>query len=85
MSECPVTFLYRCTVLKRRQQHGPRVLYVADGRERGALDGYFRELGEAGCARIERVTMDRWPAYMASVKSHTDADVVYGKFHIVQH
>ena len=27
----------------------PRVLYVADGRSRAALDGYFEAVGEAGC------------------------------------
>jgi len=65
-------------------EHG-RVLYVADRRDQAALDGYFRELGEAGCAQLEQVAMDMWPAYIASVRLHTDADVVFDKFHIAQH
>ena len=35
----------------------PRVLYVADGRNRAAIDGYFQAVGEEGCALI---TMWRW-------------------------
>lgn len=62
-----------------------RVLYVADRRERAALDGYFRELGKASCARLEQVAMDMWPAYIASVRAHSDAEVVFDKFHIAQH
>lgn len=34
-----------------------RVLYVADGRDTEALDGFFEALGAVGCARIERVAM----------------------------
>lgn len=37
----------------------PRVLYV-NGRDRAVLDGYFDSVGEAGCARIEMVAMDKW-------------------------
>ena len=51
----------------------PCVLYVADGRDHGALDGYFKDVGAAGCALIAMVAMDMWPAYIRSVREHTDA------------
>ena len=31
------------------------MLYVADGRDRAAIDGYFEAVGEEGCALIEMV------------------------------
>ena len=40
----------------------PRVLYVADGRSRAALDGYFDAVGGAGRAQIQKLAMDMWPA-----------------------
>ena len=55
----------------------PRVLYVADGRDRAALDGYFAAVGEAGCAQIEMVAMDMWPAYIGSVHDHTAAPIAF--------
>ena len=45
------------------------MLYVADGRTRAALDGYFEAVGEAGCGRIQMVAMDMWPAYIGSCAS----------------
>ena len=63
----------------------PRVLHVADGRDRAALDGYFHTLGEAACAEVEVVAMDMWPAYIGAVATHTDARVVFDKFHVAQH
>ena len=63
----------------------PRVLYVADGRDRAALDGYFAAVGAAGCAQIEMVAMDMWPAYIGSVHDHTEAPIAFDTFHIAQH
>ncbi len=63
----------------------PRVLYVADGRTRAALDGYFEAVGEAGCGRIQMVAMDMWPAYIGSVREHTEALVSFDRFHVAQH
>ena len=40
------------TVVNDLTASQPRVLYVADGRDRAALDGYFDAVGEAGCAQI---------------------------------
>ena len=53
------------------------VLYVADGRDRASLDGYFDALGEAGCAQIAMVAMDMWPAYLRSVREHTQALIAF--------
>ena len=61
-----------------------RVLYVADGRDTAALDGFFEALGAVGCARIERVAMDMAPAYMRSVRAHTGAEIVFDKFHVAK-
>ena len=58
---------------------------VTDGRDRAALDGYFAAVGEAGCAQIEMVAMDMWPAYIGSVHDHTAAPIALHKFHIAQH
>ena len=66
-------------------QERREVAHVADGRGRSAIAGYFEELGETTCAGIEQVAMDMWPAYISSVEAHTDADIVFDKFHIVQH
>ena len=33
------------------------MLYVADGRDRAAIDGYFEAVGEEGCVLIEMVAM----------------------------
>ena len=73
------------TVVNDLTASAPRVLYVADGRDRAALDGYFDAVGEAGCAQIEMVAMDMWPAYIGSVHDHTEAPIAFDKFHIAQH
>ena len=73
------------TIVNDLTAPAPRVLYVADGRDRAALDGYFDAVGEAGCAQIEMVAMDMWPAYIGSVHDHTAAPIAFDKFHIAQH
>ena len=61
------------------------MLYVADGRDGAALDGYVDAVGEAGCEHIEMVAMDMWPAYIRSVREHTDALIAFDTFHVAQH
>ena len=73
------------TVVNDLTTSEPRVLYVADGRTRAALDGYFEAVGEAGCGRIEMVAMDMWPAYIGSVREHTEALIAFDRFHVAQH
>ena len=60
----------------------PRVLYVADGRDRTGIDGYFAAAGEEGCAPIGLVAMDMWPAYIGSVQAHTDGLIAFDKFRL---
>ena len=48
------------TVVNDLTASEPRVLYVADGRDRAAIDGYFEAVGEEGCTLIEMVAMDMW-------------------------
>ena len=62
-----------------------RVLYVADGRDQTALDGFFEELGSEGCARIQQAAMDMAQPYIQSVRKNTEADIVFDKFHVFQH
>jgi len=73
------------TVVNDLTASEPRVLYVADGRDRAAIDGYFEAVGEAGCALIEMVAMDMWQAYIGSVQEHTEALIAFDKFHVAQH
>ena len=61
------------------------VLEVADGRGRETLDSYFRSLGKRRCAAIEEVAMDMWRGYIGPVEEHTDARIVFDKFHIAAH
>ena len=73
------------TVVNDLTASEPRVLYVADGRDRAAIDGYFEAVGEEGCALIEMVAMDLWQAYIGSVQEHTEALIAFDKFHVAQH
>ena len=73
------------TVVNDLTTSKPRVLYVADGRARAALDGYFEAVGEAGCRRVQMVAMDMWPAYIGSVRKHTEALIAFDRFHVAQH
>ena len=73
------------TVVNDLTASEPRVLYVADGRDRAAIDGYFEAVGEEGCALIAMVAMDMWQAYIGSVRRHTEALIAFDKFHVAQH
>ena len=61
-----------------------RVRYVAEGRDMAALNGFFEELGDRA-SRIERVAMDMAKPYIRSVREHTDAAIVFDKFHVAKH
>ena len=72
------------TVVNDLTTSEPRVLYVAAGRAGTALDGYFDGVGEADCGRIQMVAMDMWPAYIRSVREHTEVLIAFDKFHVAQ-
>lgn len=61
-----------------------RVLWIGEGRSREAIRPFFKELGPAGCARIEAVAMDMNTAFDLEVRQHCpNARVVYDLFHVV--
>ncbi len=37
------------------------------------------------CGRIQMVAMDMWPAYIGSVREHTEALIAFDRFHVAQH
>ena len=64
------------------------VLHVADGRKQTVLDQFYETLGEDGCAGLEAVAMDMWPAYIGSTREYVpnaDEKIVFDKFHIAKH
>lgn len=67
---------------------GSRVLYVAEERKRGSLDGFWPTLTAEQIAGIDAVSMDMWDPYVNSVREHVpdaDSKIVFDKFHVAQH
>jgi transposase len=61
-----------------------RVLWVARGRDEGALAEFFATFGPARCMRIQAVAVDMWAPYAAQVRrSCPRAQLVYDLFHVV--
>ena len=66
----------------------PRVLFVAEGRRKASLDGFWETLSEEQLASVEAVAMDMWDPYVASTREHlpeSDKKIVYDKYHIAAH
>lgn len=64
------------------------VLHVEPDRRRSSLAAFYQQLGEDGCAAIESVTMDMWPAYIAATEAHVPGagrKIAFDKFHVAQH
>ena len=64
------------------------VVYVADGRGRGVLDRFWELFTEDQRAKVESVSMDMWPAYIASTEAAVpDAErkIAFDKFHVAAH
>jgi transposase len=60
------------------------LLWLAEGRGREALDGFFAKLSAAQKASIAVVGLDRSGAYRAAVEAHLpQADIVLDKFHLI--
>lgn len=60
------------------------LLWLAEGRGKDALDGFFSKLTAEQKASIAAVGIDRSGAYRAAVEAHLpDADIVFDKFHLV--
>lgn len=51
-------------------QENGNVLYVADDRKQGSLDGFYSDLSEEQRDKIESVSMDMWAPYIASTREY---------------
>jgi len=66
----------------------PRVLFVAPGRKKESLDGFWETLSPEQTEAIRSVSMDMWDPYVDSTKEHLkDAEkkIVFDKFHVASH
>jgi transposase len=64
------------------------VLHVEPGRKQSSLSVFYAQLRESGCAKIESVTMDMWPAYIQATEAHVpeaSQKIAFDKFHVAQH
>ena len=60
------------------------LLWLAEGRGKAALDGFFAKLSAGQKASIAAVGIDRSGAYRAAVETHLpQTDIVLDKFHLV--
>ncbi len=63
----------------------PQVLYVGDGRDEAAFNGFWEWLGPEGCARIKAVSMDMSQSYQNSVQRYCpDAELIFDPFHLIK-
>jgi transposase len=66
---------------------GNSVVYVADGRNQAALDGFWAELTPDQLAAIEAVAMDMCAPYIRSTKEHlpgADEKICFDRFHVAR-
>jgi transposase len=61
-----------------------KVLWVGLSRTKETLDSFFRELGPLKSRAIRVVVTDMWDPYITSVLEHTDAEIVFDKFHVAK-
>lgn len=63
----------------------PQVLYVGDGRNEAAFNGFWEWLGPDACARIKAVSMDMSQFYQNSVRRHCPkAALIFDPFHMMK-
>jgi len=61
------------------------VLYVGNGRDEAALNGFWEWLGPEACARIRAVSMDMSQSYQNSTRRYCpDADLIFDPFHMMK-
>jgi len=61
-----------------------RLLWLAEGRSKTTLSGFFTELGPAGCARIALVSADGADWIFNAVRDHCpNAEICLDPFHVV--
>jgi transposase len=60
------------------------LLYLAEGKKKQSLQGFFDQLSVTQKASIKAVAMDRAGAYLEVVKDQSpQADIVFDKFHLI--
>jgi len=63
----------------------PRVLYVGDGRDEAALNGFWEWMGLEACAGIKAVSMDMSQSYQNSTRRYCpNADLIFDPFHMMK-
>ena len=63
-----------------------RLVWAGDGRSRETLERFFRDLGPRRCRAIRVVCLDMFGAYIDAVRASLPwAELVFDRFHIVQH
>lgn len=63
----------------------PHVIYVGDGRDEAALNGFWEWLGPDACERIKAVSMDMGQPYQNSTRRHcANADLIFDPFHLMK-
>ena len=60
------------------------VIWVGNKRKEETLNQFFFELGKRKCKNITVAVMDMWDPFIKSVKSNTNAEIVFDKFHIAK-
>lgn len=61
-----------------------KVIWVGEGRRKETLDEFFTTLGMEKSWNIMVAVLDMWDPYIASIRAHTDATLVFDKFHIAK-
>ena len=60
-----------------------RVVWARPGKSAETLGEFFKDLGPERCQKIESVTMDMSPAYIAAVKAAVpEAQMIFDRFHV---
>ena len=73
-------YLTVVTDLERR-----KVVRIYEERKAKSLSSFFKELGAAGCARIECVVIDMWKPYRRAIRRHLkNALIIIDKFHVMK-
>lgn len=65
-----------------------RVLFVAEGRSKASLDGFWQTVTEEQVRAIRSVSIDMWDPYIASIRQNVPEyakKIVFDKFHVAAH
>lgn len=64
------------------------VEYIGEERKQGSLGAYFDAFPKEGREKIEAISLDMWPAYIAACREGVpgaDGKMVFDRFHIMRH